>query len=194
MAPGRPRSSGWSPGSCRGHWGRDAGGERTARLLRSAGARCPRPEPHHRGAAPEGVRAGIGRCASQAGRGVPVSGDDVDKKVRALSGGEKTRLVMAIMLLNPPNFLVLDEPTNHLDLATKEMLIDSLRGFEGTLLFVSHDRAFLRAAEQPGDRTRWGERRRCRAAPLSGLIRGVRGTHRSRGAGGSRVARPIGVG
>ena len=73
------------------------------------------------------------------------SGDDVDKKVRALSGGEKTRLVMAIMLLNPPNFLVLDEPTNHLDLATKEMLIDSLRGFEGTLLFVSHDRAFLRA-------------------------------------------------
>ena len=73
------------------------------------------------------------------------SGDDIDKKIRALSGGEKTRLVMAIMLLNPPNFLVLDEPTNHLDLATKEMLIDSLRGFEGTLLFVSHDRAFLRA-------------------------------------------------
>jgi len=73
------------------------------------------------------------------------SGDDTAKKIRALSGGEKTRLVMAIMLLNPPNFLVLDEPTNHLDLATKEMLIDSLRGFEGTMLFVSHDRAFLRA-------------------------------------------------
>jgi ATPase subunit of ABC transporter with duplicated ATPase domains len=73
------------------------------------------------------------------------SGDDVDKKIHALSGGEKTRLVMAIMLLNPPNFLVLDEPTNHLDLATKEMLIESLRNFEGTLLFVSHDRAFLRA-------------------------------------------------
>jgi ATPase subunit of ABC transporter with duplicated ATPase domains len=73
------------------------------------------------------------------------SGDDVDKKIRALSGGEKTRLVMAIMLLNPPNFLVLDEPTNHLDLATKEMLIESLRNFEGTLLFVSHDRLFLRA-------------------------------------------------
>ena len=73
------------------------------------------------------------------------SGDDIDKKIRALSGGEKTRLVMAIMLLNPPNFLVLDEPTNHLDLATKDMLIDSLRGFEGTMLFVSHDRAFLRA-------------------------------------------------
>ena len=73
------------------------------------------------------------------------SGEDIDKKIRALSGGEKTRLVMARMLLNPPNFLVLDEPTNHLDLATKEMLIDSLRGYEGTLLFVSHDRAFLRA-------------------------------------------------
>ena len=73
------------------------------------------------------------------------SGDDIDKKIRALSGGEKTRLVMASMLLNPPNFLVLDEPTNHLDLATKEMLIDSLKDFEGTMLFVSHDRAFLRA-------------------------------------------------
>jgi len=73
------------------------------------------------------------------------SGDDTDKKIRALSGGEKTRLVMAIMLLNPPNFLVLDEPTNHLDLATKEMLIEALKDFDGTLLFVSHDRAFLRA-------------------------------------------------
>jgi ATPase subunit of ABC transporter with duplicated ATPase domains len=73
------------------------------------------------------------------------SGDDIDKKIRSLSGGEKTRLVMARMLLNPPNFLVLDEPTNHLDLATKEMLIDSLKDFDGTMLFVSHDRSFLRA-------------------------------------------------
>jgi ATPase subunit of ABC transporter with duplicated ATPase domains len=72
------------------------------------------------------------------------SGDDVDKKIRALSGGEKTRLVMARMLLDPPNFLVLDEPTNHLDLATKEMLVKALGDFEGTMLFVSHDRAFLR--------------------------------------------------
>jgi ATPase subunit of ABC transporter with duplicated ATPase domains len=72
------------------------------------------------------------------------SGDDVDKKIRALSGGEKTRLVLARMLLNPPNFLVLDEPTNHLDLATKEMLLESLRAFDGTMLFVSHDREFLR--------------------------------------------------
>ena len=72
------------------------------------------------------------------------SGDDVDKKIGMLSGGEKTRLVMARMLLVPPNFLVLDEPTNHLDLATKDMLIAALRTFEGTMVFVSHDRAFLR--------------------------------------------------
>ena len=72
-------------------------------------------------------------------------GEDVDKKVRTLSGGEKTRLALARLLLDPPNFLVLDEPTNHLDLFTKEMLIDALRVFEGTMLFVSHDRAFLRA-------------------------------------------------
>jgi ATPase subunit of ABC transporter with duplicated ATPase domains len=73
------------------------------------------------------------------------SGDEIDKKIRALSGGEKTRLVMARMLLHPPNFLVLDEPTNHLDLFTKEMLIEALKDFDGTMLFVSHDRAFLRA-------------------------------------------------
>ena len=73
------------------------------------------------------------------------SGDDVEKKCRVLSGGEKARLVMAIMLFDPPNFLVLDEPTNHLDLATKEMLINALSEFEGTMLFVSHDRHFLAA-------------------------------------------------
>ena len=73
------------------------------------------------------------------------SGDDVEKKCRVLSGGEKARLVMAKMLYDPPNFLVLDEPTNHLDLATKEMLINALSEFEGTMLFVSHDRHFLAA-------------------------------------------------
>ena len=72
------------------------------------------------------------------------SGDETDKKIRALSGGEKSRLVMARLLYDPPNFLVLDEPTNHLDLATKEMLVDALKEFDGTMLFVSHDRTFLR--------------------------------------------------
>jgi len=72
------------------------------------------------------------------------SGDDVDKKIRALSGGERSRVAMARMLFDPPNFLVLDEPTNHLDLATKEMLVEALHEFEGTMLFVSHDRTFLR--------------------------------------------------
>ena len=62
-----------------------------------------------------------------------------------LSGGEKARLVLASMLFDPPNFLVLDEPTNHLDIATKEMLVGALRSFEGTMLFVSHDRQFLAA-------------------------------------------------
>ena len=73
------------------------------------------------------------------------SGDDVEKRCRVLSGGEKARLVMALMLFDPPNFLVLDEPTNHLDIATKEMLIAALSEYEGTMLFVSHDRHFLAA-------------------------------------------------
>ncbi len=72
------------------------------------------------------------------------SGDDHDKRVENLSGGERSRLVLALMLFDPPNFLVLDEPTNHLDLETKEMLVRTLSDFSGTMLFVSHDRTFLR--------------------------------------------------
>jgi ATPase subunit of ABC transporter with duplicated ATPase domains len=86
---------------------------------------------------------GIGVIRSLAGA-FQFSGDDVDKSIRALSGGERSRLAMARLLFDPPNFLVLDEPTNHLDLATKEMLVDSLRSFAGTMIFVSHDRTFLR--------------------------------------------------
>ncbi len=89
---------------------------------------------------------------------------------------------MARMLLNPPNFLVLDEPTNHLDLATKEMLLDALKDFEGTMLFVSHDRAFLRGLsnrvlELGGES---GVERA--AASLSRVVRRVRRAHRPRGA------------
>ena len=73
------------------------------------------------------------------------SGDDVEKPCRVLSGGEKARLVMAKMLFDPPNLLVLDEPTNHLDMTTKAMLVAALADFEGTMLFVSHDRHFLGA-------------------------------------------------
>ncbi len=86
---------------------------------------------------------GIGALRTLAGA-FQFSGDDTDKRIRSLSGGEKSRLAMARMLYDPPNFLVLDEPTNHLDLATKEMLVEALKEFEGTMIFVSHDRTFLR--------------------------------------------------
>ena len=89
-------------------------------------------------------QAGHGSLRSLAGC-FGFSGDDVEKKCRVLSGGEKARLVMATMLFDPPNFLVLDEPTNHLDLLTKEMLIRPLSRYEGAMLFVSHDRHFLSA-------------------------------------------------
>lgn len=89
-------------------------------------------------------QAGQGSLRSLAGC-FGFSDDEVEKKCRVLSGGEKARLVMAKMLYDPPNFLVLDEPTNHLDIATKEMLIAALSQYQGTMLFVSHDRHFLAA-------------------------------------------------
>jgi ATP-binding cassette subfamily F protein 3 len=71
------------------------------------------------------------------------SGDTIDKKVKVLSGGERTRLAMIKLLLQPVNLLILDEPTNHLDIKTKDILKDALRAFDGTLILVSHDRDFL---------------------------------------------------
>jgi ATP-binding cassette subfamily F protein 3 len=70
-------------------------------------------------------------------------GDTIDKKVKVLSGGERTRLAMIKLLLQPVNLLILDEPTNHLDIKTKDILKDALRDFDGTLILVSHDRDFL---------------------------------------------------
>jgi len=89
------------------------------------------------------ARAPLGGLRAVAGA-FGFSGDDIDKPCRVLSGGERARLVLATMLYDPPNFLVLDEPTNHLDLATKEMLTQSLADFDGTMIFVSHDRTVLR--------------------------------------------------
>ncbi len=70
-------------------------------------------------------------------------GDDINKKVKVLSGGEKTRLAMIKLLLEPVNLLILDEPTNHLDMKTKDIIKDALKAFDGTLILVSHDRDFL---------------------------------------------------
>lgn len=86
--------------------------------------------------------ANIGQLRTLAGC-FGFSGDDIDKICRVLSGGEKARLVLARLLYERPNFLVFDEPTNHLDITTKEMIVRSLADFEGTMIFVSHDRQFL---------------------------------------------------
>jgi ATP-binding cassette subfamily F protein 3 len=73
------------------------------------------------------------------------SGDDVEKKISVLSGGEKSRVVLATILAKPVNFLVFDEPTNHLDVQSREVLLEALKDFQGTVMIVSHDRHFLRA-------------------------------------------------
>jgi ATP-binding cassette, subfamily F, member 3 len=121
------------------------------------------------------------------------SGDEVDKRIGVLSGGERARVALARLLVVPSNFLLMDEPTNHLDLDSSEALIDALTRYEGTLLFVSHNRSFVnglatqvwevregRIDAQPGDLDDWSRRRAGQAAvataPLAKAARGGQGS------------------
>jgi ATP-binding cassette subfamily F protein 3 len=123
------------------------------------------------------------------------SGDDVEKPVRVLSGGERTRLAVARMLLRPSNTLLLDEPTNHLDLDSKDVLLEALEDFGGTLIFVSHDRYFVdklatkvveigngQALVYPGNYEEflWSRKQQEVAAAASAITNGGRGTREPR--------------
>ncbi len=120
--------------------------------------------------------ASVGSLRSLAGC-FGFSGDDIEKSCRILSGGEKARVVLARMLYDRPNFLVLDEPTNHLDMATKDMLVRALAEYDGTMLFVSHDRRFL---AQMSNRVL--ELTARRPTPLQRRLPGIRRPQRPRSA------------
>ena len=121
------------------------------------------------------------------------SGDEVDKRIAVLSGGERARVALARLLVVPSNFLLMDEPTNHLDLDSSEALIDALTRYEGTLLFVSHNRSFVnglatqvwevrdgRIDAQPGDLDDWSARQKPQAAPQQHVSPGSQGAQARR--------------
>ena len=121
------------------------------------------------------LSAGFGGIAAHAGGVFGFSGDDIEKPCRICRGARRRGSCLAKMLYDPPNFLVLDEPTNHLDMATKDMLIEALGNFDGTMLFVSHDRRFLVGALEPGARARPS-----RSPSLWRWLQRIRGRERAR--------------
>ena len=153
-----------------------------AGLLRAARDGRPRPAtaPSSRSSQEHAPLANQGTLRSLAGA-FGFHDDDVFKPVRVLSGGEKARLALAKLLYDAPNLLVLDEPTNHLDIVTKRALVTALADYEGTLVFVSHDRQFLRALAN-----RVLELSAGRPADLRRQLRRVRRLDRPRGPGHAR--------